>query len=473
MTQRARVSIHAAPQPAAPTETALLNGSPSLLASGGFPDTREQPAPDRFGGEAPLDTPLFNRRRPNPAAVTEAATVAKKSGPIKLWDIPHKYHCPIVGTCLLVDELRRISDKVEAGAHRSANDYRIHVRFVGAAETKNPLSIATQRLLDRKFASSIRQFARAKGSDEIEALWRGAVAEGNIPGPFWALMSHPRADHRVKAIAYEDVHMLSHQVGAGLQAEAKALAEARARLDQVERDRQAEKRRLERQLADRDRELAALREELDLAAARQRQPACVEPPQRPDRDQESTARVRAAALEARITDLDRNLERMTRENRRLARQVQDLSNENHALTANLAEQQAAKEALERLLSRAGASSEGLPGCAGSGECAKCVDLGGRRILCIGGRGTLADHYRDLVARYNGELVRHDGGLEDSHRRLEAMMAAADAVVCPADFVSHNAYQRAKRFCKRHAKPCILLRSSGIANFARALEQLAA
>jgi hypothetical protein len=54
-----------------------------------------------------------------------------------------------------------------------------------------------------------------------------------------------------------------------------------------------------------------------------------------------------------------------------------------------------------------------------------------------------------------------------------MLAAADAVVCPADCVSHDAYHRAKRFCKRTGKPCILLRTSGVVAFAQALRAVAA
>jgi hypothetical protein len=53
-----------------------------------------------------------------------------------------------------------------------------------------------------------------------------------------------------------------------------------------------------------------------------------------------------------------------------------------------------------------------------------------------------------------------------------MLAAADAVVCPADCVSHDAYYRVKRFCKRHGKPCVLLNGSGLSAFARALERVA-
>jgi hypothetical protein len=40
-------------------------------------------------------------------------------------------------------------------------------------------------------------------------------------------------------------------------------------------------------------------------------------------------------------------------------------------------------------------------------------------------------------------------------------------------VSHDASLRTKRFCKRHGKPCVMLKRSGVGAFALALTQLTA
>ncbi len=76
-----------------------------------------------------------------------------------------------------------------------------------------------------------------------------------------------------------------------------------------------------------------------------------------------------------------------------------------------------------------------------------------------------------MERSNGRFVHHDGGLEDSPKRLQAMLAAADAVICPADNVSHGAYYVVKRLCKQYGKPCVLLKNSGLSSFARGLSAL--
>lgn len=405
------------------------------------------------------------------------ARAGGNKGTLKLWELHHKFHCPIIGTCLHADELRQMKQKVDGSpAGSSVSDYQVHVTFVGAAETKNHLSVAVQKRLTRKFASSIRQFAAAKAPEAVAELWRAAVARGEVPGAFWALMSHPRADQRVRTLAYEDVHMMSHQIGAGQYTDARVLTETRAQLAALERARAQEARRHEQRLAARDRLLVAHKEQLARANASLRRLKQQAKDSGGAGNRGATAApedARAAELEAENKRLRSSYERATREAQRLRQEREAAAERIRELSVELTEQQAANAALERILADQQALGEAVAECTGRADCRACLDLQGRRILCIGGRGTLADHYRELVARCNGELVRHDGGLEDSDRRLEAMMASADAIVCPADFVSHNAYYRAKRFCKRYAKPCILLRSSGISSFAKALEQLAA
>ncbi len=91
---------------------------------------------------------------------------------------------------------------------------------------------------------------------------------------------------------------------------------------------------------------------------------------------------------------------------------------------------------------------------------------------MGGRTTLLPQYRELAERLGVRLIHHDGGQEEAMSRLPELLAAPDAVVCPTDCVSHNAYYPLKGHCKAHGKPCIMTRSSGGAGFAMALTRLA-
>ena len=106
--------------------------------------------------------------------------------------------------------------------------------------------------MERKYDSAVKRFARARDSESLLALWSESVARGEVPGAFWALMTHPKADSTVQALAYEEVHMLSHQVGAGQRADLKRLAEAERELKMLKREFDDLYERTRRQAEDRE-----------------------------------------------------------------------------------------------------------------------------------------------------------------------------------------------------------------------------
>jgi hypothetical protein len=338
-----------------------------------------------------------------------------------------------------------------------------------------------QRTLERRYAAVVKRFARARAPADLEHLWREALANGEVQGAFWAVLSHPHAPPELHARAYEDVHMLSHQIGAGLNADLKALAETRDTLARVRRESAAAATRAERALAEKDARLAQAEQRLaDLAgvetaldAARGRLAALESGAEL------KTLRDRVDAQDDEIAELQQLVREHAAQVDELQRQLARAEQRRLEAAAELAERDASLRALEALLPM----DAGAEVCEADGDCAHCpaepdagldgIDFRGRRILCVGGRGSLNGHYRTLVERCNGELVRHDGGLEDNRARLESLLASADAVICPLDCVSHDASQRTKRFCKRHLKPCVMLKRSGVGAFALALTQLTA
>ncbi|EXJ14066.1 DUF2325 domain-containing protein [Imhoffiella purpurea] len=394
-----------------------------------------------------------------------------RSGRRKLWDMPHKYHCPIIGTCLSVDDLRRIGRRFVWRTKERLSDYEIHVGFVSAAEERNALSQATQKLLDKKYASNLRRYAKAKDPEGILALWAESLACGEVPGGLWALMSHPKTDAATMVLAYEDVHMLSHQIGAGQRADLKRLNEARVELGRVRHELETCQRRSAQQLEQRESTIAELTSELD--ACRQERDRLASEAEtlrhRLSRSETPALLERIASLSDAHALTHSRLETSLQETESLRQRLADAERRSSTLETSLREREEECESLERLLTLG--LSQQCDECPND-SCACCADLAGRLVLCVGGRQQLVEQYRQLVARCNGRFEHHDGGLEDSHQRLESMLASADAIVCATDYVSHNAYYRTKRFCKRLDKPHVLLGNSGLSSFARALERVA-
>lgn len=388
----------------------------------------------------------------------------------KLWELSHKLHCPVIGTCLDADELRKIARKANVTAPGPLSDYDVHVSFVSAANNKNVLSLAAQKTLEKKYAAHVRRFTKAKDTEQVTALWEDGLARGDVPGALWAALTHPKCDNDLKARLFEEVHMLSHQIGAGQRADLSRLAETELKLNRLQRDFDRLQSRSHQQLEDREKRINEL--EKRLGQSEQEKLALV---QTCDALQQDLNDLRDNSHSQRVDELERDLSGNERE---LAQTQQERDQWMIAcesaekqiceLEADFEEKQADCDALERFISQ---SLDPCGTCAHD-DCTSRPNLQGQRILCVGGRQRLIEQYRELVARFNGEFEHHDGGLEHSRQRLESMLSSADAVVCATDCVSHDAYYRLKRFCKRHDKRHVFLRNSGISTFTRALYSVA-
>ena len=269
--------------------------------------------------------------------------------------------------------------------------------------------------------------------------------------------------------AFGEVHMLSHLLGASNRADIR-------RLRFLEREHEALSEELadsRRQLAERDAQLRRLHDERNREAesARAAETRLAEALARVS---ELTTGGALQALEARNDSLAARLEKAARghqvECRRraeLEREVSELRSAREVALIELRDLGAECEALEHML--ASRVPGEVPAAAGRSP---TLDLGGQRIAYVGGRPNLIGHFRNLIEQSNGELIHHDGGVDDSTGRLGRILGQADAVLCPVDCVSHGACLLAKQFCKRRHKPFVALRSAGLSSFVGGLRQVA-
>lgn len=377
----------------------------------------------------------------------------------KLWEISPAYHCAIIGTCIPIAELRRHARRAAVEQWNSESEYALHHAAVHLAGERNALSQILHKALEARYALSVRTFQYCRSADEIAALWRKTLAGGDIAGALWALMSHAHASEDLLERASQDVHMLSHQVGASSRADLRRLRELERDTAGLHELLERQRRACEVKLAARAQEMAALERraadaadlqlKLDAASARLNELAD------------------AQALSTALADAMANAQRAAALANERAREAAEWKSRCAAVEKELESAKrdcnAAESELRRVLAEL---------CA-RGTCARdCADLAGRRVLCVGGRSGSVEHYRALVERWRGGFVHHDGGLEHSANQLQHLLCSADAVICAAGNVSHGAYYVVKRFCKQHGKPCVMLRSSGLASFVAGLQTIA-
>jgi hypothetical protein len=106
------------------------------------------------------------------------------------------------------------------------------------------------------------------------------------------------------------------------------------------------------------------------------------------------------------------------------------------------------------------------------EAAPDVDLAGATMLYVGGRANHLPRFKMLVEQAGGQLIHHDGGVEDASALLPGLVGRADVTLFPVDCISHNAMAQAKRVCQQLNKPFVPLRTSSLACLLSVLPSLA-
>ena len=392
----------------------------------------------------------------------------------KIWEIRGGYHCSIVGTCLSLGELKRICRKAGLSFHGVPAEYEIHSAVVSMADTKGALTQCLQKHLDRKYRTSILRFAKARSEPDLACLWDQARDSGDIPGPYWAVMSHPAAGRELLSRAFGEVHMLSHLVGASNRSDIRRLRLLDVRSQGMEKALREAKRALKTRAAEHERRMAELRGSLAesqqalgglswvLERVRQLENG---DDLRVLKREVKRCRAESQADRERALEAERAVAEMERRQGTLEKKLRTLEAE---LREKTAECTCIEDEFKRLLEAL--SADPCPDC-GTDRCPS-PRLCGKRVLYVGGRKRLIQHYRTVVERHGGEFLYHDGGFEESRTRLDEVMARADTVLCPVDCVSHDACQKVKSTCKKTSKPFVMLRSSGLSTLARNIGRLA-
>lgn len=379
----------------------------------------------------------------------------------RLWELDGHAHCPVVGVCLPIAALRRLVDKVR-GCQAAADDYELHTGAVAECKRRTPVGEAVQRELDRRCMLALRQAAKIKTNEALAAWWREASQGKDLAGAFWATLTHARCTPALEHQVLGEVHMLQHQVGMarrvdlqrfedlivenGVLARELAGAQQRSTRQAQEHTQRSELLQslviqMRAQLMARDTTIATLREDLQ-------------------------------TLEAASPGLKGRFEQ--------AREIERLVERNHELQRGLLQSQ---QEAERLLRRANdlaadlwrraalapEVSDGLETARVGGESPARLD--DQAVLCVGGRPASVPIYRQLIEGTGGRFLHHDGGEEDNPAKLDAMVAAADLVICQTGCISHNAYWRVKDHCKRSGKRCVFVESPSSAGLKRALLML--
>jgi hypothetical protein len=391
---------------------------------------------------------VLPRARDDLPPLVVAAAKGRRS---KIWDIAPSLHCSIIGTCLSAAELRHFFVKVGDAGARLASDNVLHGNGVRAAGKHDLVGKLLNKALDNRHEATIRRFAKASSAAQVREFWLEAFEQGNIPGGYWAVLTHPLTDRPLVEEAFGQVHMLSHMVGSSnriditrlrtlereLGERDEKISRQQARLSETSRDRAELLRRVEGLEAEVRRREAAEPIVADVISGAVSTATLL---QRLDAE-----RAHSSALAARVAELESQVKKADKFAATLNRQNDQLQREARALEVEF-----------RI-----AETDGRD--AGAEN-----DLHGLTVLYVGGRPGLIDQLKAVVTRRGGTLLSHDGGIEENLAALPGLISRADVAFFPIDCVSHSAVGHIKKVCRDGQKPFVPLRTASVASFVAAV-----
>ena len=393
-----------------------------------------------------------------------------------IWELSTHHHCSIVGTCLTIGEARAIGKKVGVRCPNPDDlDSTVHSILVRESATKNTVSVLLNKALNKKYESSIRTFKRCNSSKEIRDLWRDSFDAGNIPGPYWAALSHPDIDYEVTIKIYSDVHMLSHLVGSSNRADIARLSELEFELaDALEKNKsliiknQKKLSQLRNEISSYQKTIGKLERENSNFKMRLFVDSPSQSVEEINEEFSQGVLLSGESYTALLSEQAHSESKIVRHNLRLVDEVDRLNGEKRELKSKL---ELAQDKLEGLLAELHSANSFIQAFITNNDVnvPKC-NLFGKCILYIGGREGNICRMCDLVTKMNGRLIHHDGGKEDSMSKLKGAISSADGVIFPVDCVSHSSALEAKKLCKKMVKPFMPIRSSSLSSLVTGLAE---
>jgi len=374
------------------------------------------------------------------------------------WMIHRYFKCPVVGTCLSLEEQKRILTKT-GYSKKSRSAYEIHGIFVHSLSDKNRLSTRIDAYLHRKFKHEISKFF---GLDRYLFLdaWKTHFQKGEIAGLLWVAATRPDLKTEDIRSIFGDVHMQMHL-------NAVWNRKARQRLSFQEEENRKIKERLQQESAMRRALIKENKKFEKEAVELRRRYAFLEKDKLAIEKELSNLRESASMLdlEAENQQLHDELSNLAEKTGNYKRAQDILQSQNNKLLSRLERQHEMNDHLKEETKRIITQISALNRC---DETCPSFDLCRKRILIVGGITKIKEHYKKLIEENGGIFEYHNGYMNGGTKGLKRQVMRADLVLCPVNCNSHNACSVVKKLAKKYSRPVHMLAGSGLSAISQAL-----
>ena len=383
---------------------------------------------------------------------------------LKPWLIHEHFKCPVIGTCLSLDEQKKILKKAGYSI-RNLSTYEIHGTLVNSLSSENRLSIRIDACLNRKFKNEISEFAFIDRPLFLDN-WKKHFKEGEFAAILWVAATRCDLIEEDVCVIFGDVHMQMHLNAANNMKLKQQLSRQQEENEKIliRFNKSAELRRTLKK------ENEKFKRELSESNGRYKD---IERKKLTLEDELSKIKEGAIVLNLEKENMElhaeiRKVKKEVSEQQQLQEQVNAFKNQNKQLCSELENQCKASEQLKNEFEKVLDQITSLTRC---DETCPSFDLCKKRILIVGGVERMESAYRKLIEGNGGIFEYHDGHMKGGKKLLENQLKRADVVLCPININSHNACSAVKKYSKKHRKHVQMLASSGLNAISQALFEI--
>jgi len=400
----------------------------------------------------------------------------KHNIPLKIWDVQDSFICSIIGTCLTLDELRKIAKKMDVSIS-TFSDFELHQYFVEKCFNCNDFSRMVNKSLNRKFELSIKLSSHCKNEDDLIKFWKSSKSDGRLSGAYWAILTHPYSSEKLNIEIFGEVHMLSHLSVASAKKSEQKIKDLTQQLELVEKVTKDNREQFKKEIENKNREIVELikyKNECKFLSIKLDEANRIIKKFEEGVDKESEDNIKNIKNQLELKNkmylaIKNNYEKLIFQNKEinfkysfLEKSYKKLENENSLLKSRIQNYNIKADCPLSVT-----DSKGEENCL----CPNNL-LSGRCLLYVGGQHSLVPHYRKIVEQYGGKFFHHDGCKEEGHNVLENLTKQSDVVLFPINCVSHEACMKIKSICKQLKKPLLPIQTSSISALSKGIEQVA-
>lgn len=383
---------------------------------------------------------------------------------LKAWLIHEHFKCPVIGTCLGLDEQKKILRKAGYSI-KNLSTYEIHGTLVNSLSGENRLSIRIDACLNRKFKKEISEFAFIDRPLFLDT-WKRHFKEGEFAAVLWVAATRCDLIEGDVCFIFGDVHMQMHMNAANNMKLRQQLSRTQEENEKIliRLNKSAELRRILKKENDKiKKELSELhgrygnieREKLNI--------------------EDELSKIKKSTI---VFDLEKENMELQSEIRKLKKEVSDqqqlqqqadiFKDQNMQLCNELENRRKSTEQLKNEFKKTLDRITSLTRC---DETCPSFDLCKKRILIVGGVERMKSAYRKLIEGNGGIFEYHDGHMKGGKKLLENQLKRADVVLCPININSHNACSTVKKYSKKHRTHVQMLPGSGLSAISQALFEI--